>query len=59
VYVRPDALPLSIWVRELVWSNDTTFVKKLRDGRLQWRLGASGPDDYCAPSVNVPDALGG
>jgi len=59
VCVSHDALSMSIRVRELVWSNDLTFVKKLRDGRLKWYLGASGLADYCEPSVNVPDAIGG
>jgi len=33
---------------------------ELLDGRHQWRLGgASRPPNYCAPSVSVPDVLGG
>jgi len=32
--------PDSIWQRELVRSNGSTFVKKLRDGRQQWRASA-------------------
>ena len=32
--------PESIWHRELVRSNGSTFVKKLQDGRQQWRASA-------------------
>jgi len=54
---RHTELPSSIWVHKLVRSNVPTFFQKLRDDSQQWRLGASRPEHYCPPSVNVPDVL--